>query len=223
PTRSFRLPGVNVGADQILVVAVSLSVGLGLLVFFRYTRLGLLTRAVVSDRSLTDLTGSDPAAVTTFSWMLGSALAATSAILFVPFIGLDSLLLTLLVVEAFGAAVVGRLRSLSIAMTAAFGIALVQSLATKVVAELQMPQLSSIPSAIPFTALFAVLLFSRRGSLVEVTTVRKPILVARRRSSRPRLLFALGAIGVGALLPFMLDARRLGTATATVTFVLIFS
>jgi len=97
PTRTYELVDLQVGLDQTLVVVIAVASGIGLIVFFRATRLGLQTRAVVSDRSLSGLTGVNASNVTTLSWMLGSAFAAGAGILFAPFIGLDSLLLTLLV------------------------------------------------------------------------------------------------------------------------------
>ena len=44
---TFRLPGVNVGYDQAIIVAISLASALLLAAFFRATRLGIQTRAVV--------------------------------------------------------------------------------------------------------------------------------------------------------------------------------
>jgi branched-subunit amino acid ABC-type transport system permease component len=135
PTSTYRVFGVQVGIDQTLVVAVALGAALALVLFFRGTSLGLQTRAVVSDRSLTGLTGVNPGRVTTLAWMLGCSFAALSGILFAPFIGLDSLLLTLLVVQAFGAAAVGRLRSFPITVIGAFGLGVAQSITTKIVSD----------------------------------------------------------------------------------------
>jgi branched-subunit amino acid ABC-type transport system permease component len=223
PTGTYELFDLRVGIDQTLIVVVAVGVSLGLIAFFRATRLGLQTRAVVSDRSLTGLTGVNARTVTTLSWMLGSAFAATAGILFAPFIGLDSLLLTLLVVDAFGAAAVGRLRSFPVTALAAFGIGVAQSLATKVVAG--HPSLAGFPSAIPFLTLLGVLLLSRKGSFREVTVVERVArlrgAVGGRRSQFPArsLLFAFGT---AAVLPALVSGPRLVTLTATSAFVLVF-
>src|ERR1051326_246360 len=47
PTSTYRLFGVSVGVDQTLVVLIALASGVALVAFFRFTRLGLQTRAVV--------------------------------------------------------------------------------------------------------------------------------------------------------------------------------
>jgi hypothetical protein len=91
PTGAYRLPGVNVGVDQTVVVGIAVATAIGLVAFFHRTHLGLQTRAVVGDRDLTELVGASSRRVTTFSWMLGCSFAALSGILFSPFIQLDSL------------------------------------------------------------------------------------------------------------------------------------
>ena len=221
PRTTFKVFGVFVGYDQALVVAIALTAALGLIAFFRFTHLGLATRAVVSNRSLTGLSGTNPGAITTFSWMLGSAFAALSGILFAPAIGLDSLLLTLLVVEAFGAAALGRLRSFPITVTAAFGLGVIQAVATKIVNESTFRSLVGLPSAVPFVALLAALVFSRRGSLTEITA---PLKVRSGRGGRFRLPTArlAAAFGLAALLPPFLNGSRLVTLTATLGMILVF-
>lgn len=224
PEGTYRLFDVNVGYDQTFVVGIALAAGLALIGFFRFTHLGLKVRAVVSDGTLTGLTGVNAAAITTTSWMIGCAFAATSGILFAPFIGLDSLILTLLVVEAFGAAAVARLRSFTVTAVAAFAIGVAQSLATKIVGDIGERALVGLPTAIPFLVLLAVLLFSRRGSFQEVTSSAKGAAV--RRLSARRAGFSrrglLGVFGAAAVLPPLVSGDRLITLTTTAGFVLIF-
>src|SRR5205807_8993424 len=94
-------------------------------------------------------------------------LAALSGILFAPFVQLDSVVLTLLVVQAFGAASVGGLRNLSLTTLGAYGIGIAAAVVTKVVAS--KPSLAGLPSALPFIVLFLVLVGSHRGRFAEVT------------------------------------------------------
>jgi branched-subunit amino acid ABC-type transport system permease component len=224
PTRTYRLFDVNIGIDQTLVVAVAVVAGLGLVAFFRFTHLGLQTRAVVDDRNLAGLSGTAPGRITAVAWMLGAAFAATSGILFAPFIGLDSILLTLLVVEAFAAAIIGGLRSFGITAAAAFGLGVAQGLATKVVGESGIRSLAGLPSSLSFIVLFGVLVVSRKGRFREVTAVRaRPV---RSRAAVPQRRFPVRAmvasLAVAAVLPPFLSGSRLLTLTATVIFVLVF-
>ena len=78
------------------------------------TRIGVSMRAVVDDRPLLELNGARPDRVSLVSWMIGVSLSALAGILITPFEGgsLSSTLLTLLVINAFAAAMFGRLRNL---------------------------------------------------------------------------------------------------------------
>src|SRR5260370_33121092 len=169
PHSSFRLPGVNVGYAQAIIVAIAATAGLGLLLFFRRTQLGLQTRAVVDDPELTDLMGGDPGRITTISWVLGCSFAALSGVLLAPLLGLDAVLCTLLVIQAFGAAAIGRLVSLPLTYVGALGIGVAASLSTKYVAH--HPSFAGIPTSLPFIALFVVLVISPKGRFAQVTTV----------------------------------------------------
>src|SRR5436190_3384150 len=69
-------------------------------------------RASVHDRSLATLNGARPAVIAMLAWATGCVLAAVGGILIAPGSGLDAGLLSLLIVNAYAAAIIGRLRSL---------------------------------------------------------------------------------------------------------------
>src|SRR5256886_5000544 len=223
PHSTFRLPGVNVGWDQVILVAIAAGAGLGLAVFFRYSRLGIQTRAVVDDPGLTELEGLDSSLITTFSWMLGCSFAALAGVLLAPLLGVDAVLLTLLAIQVFGAAVIGRLTSLPLTYFGAMLIGLAQALATKLVTGHQ--SLNGLPSSLPFIILFAALVLSPKGFFQEVVRTRAAALRTGRRAVGPTfpwpLLVTLGA--VAGLLPTRLNGARLLTASSTLGFVLVFA
>ncbi|MCA1844444.1 MAG: hypothetical protein LC792_14895, partial [Actinobacteria bacterium] len=136
--------------------------------------------------------------------------------------GVDAVILTLLVIQAFGAAAVGRLVSLPLTYAGGLSIGVAASLSTKFVVD--HPALAGVPSSLPFVVLFAVLVFSRKGKFAELTRtdVRAGATVGVVAARFPTgLLVALAVLGVS--LPGRLDSARLLTATAVVAFVLIFS
>jgi len=221
PRRTFQLFGVKVGVDQAIVVALAAVVAVGLAGLLRHTRFGLRTRAVVDDRQLCELVGINSSATTTASWILGCVLAAAAGILFSPFVQLDSVLLTLLVIQAFGAAVVGRLHSIPLTNLGAYGIAIGAALATKYATG--RPSLAGLPTSLPFMVLFGVLLFAGRGWLrAEGAGRTAPGWQHRLPTGFPTGMLAGGAAAAAAL-PLLLDSSRLLTATATLIFVLIFA
>ena len=220
PQSTFRLPGVNVGWDQALLVVIAAASGLGLALFFR-TRFGILTRAVVDDRGLSELARVNSNVVTSASWIIGCAFAALSGILLAPLLGVDAVILTLLVLYSFGAAAAGRLVSLPLTYLGALSIGVTASVSTKFVVD--YPSLQGLPSSLPFIVLFAVLVFSPKGKFLELTRTDVRTSTGGVTAGRfpARLLVALAVTGI--LLPERLSSGRLLTATAVLAFVLIFS
>jgi branched-chain amino acid transport system permease protein len=113
----FGSAGFDIGSTFVLwhrfitiLTAVAIAIFLRLLLY--RTRIGVTMRAVVDNRSLAGLHGARPEAASMLAWALGSSLAAVSGILLVPELGLQVDALTLLIINAFAAAIVGRLRSL---------------------------------------------------------------------------------------------------------------
>jgi branched-subunit amino acid ABC-type transport system permease component len=225
PRWTYRLGDLQVGIDQTLLVVIAAASALALVFFFQRTRLGLYTRAVVEDPDLTELNRLDSRRIATFSWMLGCAFAALSGVLLAPVLGLDAVLLTLLVIQAFGAAVVGRLTNLRGAYVGAIIIGVVASLSTKFVAD--TPSLAGLPPSLPFLILFAVLVFSRKGSFSEFLKSERTSTIGRMRSAVSGRRFPLpvlvGAVAVAVVVPLNFNGSQLLTATSVLAFVLIFS
>ena len=84
-------------------------------------------RAVVDDRSLLQLNGGRPVMVSMLSWAIGASLAAVAGVLIAPVQNLEPITLTLLVVTAYAAAAVGRLRSLPLTFLGALILGLGES------------------------------------------------------------------------------------------------
>lgn len=101
-----------------IVAALALAGGLRLLLF--ETRLGMAMRAMVDQRELVALFGARVRWISTFSWALGATTAALAGVLIAPVLdNLAVLPLTFFVVYAYGAAVLGRLRSLPLTFAGA--------------------------------------------------------------------------------------------------------
>jgi branched-chain amino acid transport system permease protein len=116
--------GTAVTIHRLIMVGVALVVAVVLWVLLNRTRMGVTMRAVVDDRALLQLNGGRPALVSMFSWALGAALAAVAGILIAPIQNLEPITLTLLVVTAYSAAAIGRLRSLPLTFLGALIVGL---------------------------------------------------------------------------------------------------
>ncbi len=97
---------------QAITMGVAILVALALRFLLYRTRIGIAMRASVDDHSLATLNGARPARVAMLAWATGCVLAAIGGILIAPGSGLDAGLLSLLIVNAYAAAIIGRLRSL---------------------------------------------------------------------------------------------------------------
>ena len=173
PQHTFDIGGVFIGEDQMIITGIALAATVALFVFFRRTRLGLAMRGVVDNPELLDLGGTSPAVVRRWAWIIGSSFAVLAGVLLAPTLNLDATVLTLLVVQAFGAAAIGRFSSLPLTYVGGLVIGILASVATKYVVT-GSAALAGLPASIPFIVLFLVLIFTPRSKLAD------------RRVSRPR-------------------------------------
>src|SRR5437764_5415730 len=125
----FRLIGTSVvvGYDQLTTVIVAVVLALGTAAVLRYTTLGASMRAVADDPESARLWGISVNRVTAASWMVGSAMAAIAGVLITPLISFTTFALTLIVIDAFTAALIGRLSSLPLTVVGAALLGLAQT------------------------------------------------------------------------------------------------
>lgn len=153
--------GIHIGQSYVsghdlVTLACAVLVAGGLYVLLNRTRTGLAMRACVDAPELAALYGTRPYRLSALSWAIGSALAALGGILLTPVVQLDYVTMTLLVITAYTAALVGRLRSLPWTFVGALGLGLVQSYAVAYLPS--SPFWIAFRAAIPALLLFVVLL-----------------------------------------------------------------
>ena len=165
---TFRFLDVNIRYSQVTVVVVAIVAVAGLYALFRFTRLGIAMRAVVDDPDLVDLQGTSPVRVRRISWIIGSTFAALSGVLIVPFLGLESITLTFLVVQTFGAAAIGLFSSIPLTFLGGILIGIGESVLTKY--EITYPNLLGLSRSLPFLVLIVVMLVTPRQKLLPPTT-----------------------------------------------------
>jgi len=124
----INLFSVPITYDRLSHVVTAIAVAFGLRFLLFGTRLGSRMRAVVDDRELARLRGVRSVLVARCGWMIGFALAALGGILFSGGQNLNAIVLTLLVLNAYGAAMVGRLTSLPMTFVGALLLGLCQEL-----------------------------------------------------------------------------------------------
>lgn len=149
--RTVELGGIVIEYHQLLIFATAIAVAIGLRVLLYNTRIGVAMRAVVDSRDLAALNGVSPDRVSGLAWALGCSLAGLAGILIAPILNLDQTQLTLLVINAYAAAMVGRLRSLPLTAVGAIILGLAREAANQ--------YSDSLPSWITVDTVPAIMLF----------------------------------------------------------------
>ena len=163
----FRIQDVSITADNVVDLALGIGAAVALYIFFKATRLGTAMRGVVDDSQLLDMTGTSPIRVLRSAWVIGSIFAAASGVLFAAVQQqLDVSILSLLVVQAFGAAAIARFSSLPMCLVGGLVVGVVQQVLSKI--DAPHPALQGIDINVPFLTLFVVLLVMPKGKLTEI-------------------------------------------------------
>ncbi len=161
----FTFLGVRIDYEEVITVGAAIAIAVGLRLFLYQTRTGIAMRGVVDNRPLIGLFGGRPARLSTLSWSIGASLASVAGILVAPRLQLQPLILTLLVIDAYAAAVIGRLRSLPMTFAGGLLVGLLSSYAQGYVPNVgafwsstpvQGLLTQSVPSLVLFIALLVV-------------------------------------------------------------------
>lgn len=200
--------GVNLSYQQLIVVGAAIVSAVVLRLFFIRTRVGIATRAVVDDRELAALTGATPARFAQLGWAMGCSLAALAGILIAPQLNLSITGLTLLVINGYAAALVGRLRSLPLTFAGAILLGLIYSYAIG-----YLPvgdSWSAFEQIIPMLYLLIVMLVlpQPRATLARRVLARAPRIVGLKES----LLAGAALIGLTVVAAQFLHGDNFGYA-----------
>lgn len=197
PTSTVTILGANVTTHELIALGCAVLLGIGLRLFFYRTRTGVAMRGVVDDPGLLQLNGLNPDRLAALSWMMGSFLAVLAGVLLTPVSGggLAAEALTLLVIDAFAAAVFGRLRSIPRTFLGAVVLGLGASYVLDYFPK-SWSWASNFRVSLPMVVLFAVLIVLPQDRLRGATIMR-----TRERFRTPSVRSAViaGACLVGAV------------------------
>ena len=163
PDKSFTLPGdVTVNSDQLIVLGVTVLLLFALRIIVMKTKMGTAMRAVSFDTQAAALMGININAVISFTFGLGSALAAAGGILYaMNYTAIDPLMGILPGIKAFVAAVLGGIGNIPGAALGGLIIGIVETLVSGYIS-------SAYRDAVAFGILILILLFKPSGILGKV-------------------------------------------------------
>ena len=184
----FRLDGINIQYQEVLIIGVAAAVAVGLRLLFYSTRTGVALRAVVDDPELVAMAGASPNRMSQYGWILGFVMAALAGVLLAPTqtTGLNIEYMTLLVVNGYAAAIVGRLKNIPVTFAAAIGIGLAENyIISYVLPHLPQSLVPDITLALPMVFLFIALVTLpsvRLRAAGRLSTVRAPRVAGGKES-----------------------------------------
>jgi len=113
PRGFVTVAGTALRWGDIGLFVTGVGVSLGLFAFFKFTQVGLAMRGAAENRRAASLMGIDPDLTAAAAWALGGGLAALGGVLLAAVTDLDPYNLSLQVLPAFVAALLGGLESLA--------------------------------------------------------------------------------------------------------------
>jgi branched-chain amino acid transport system permease protein len=128
PDEPVSVLGANIPRDRFLLLALLLVVTFVLWAVFRFTRFGLATRASAENEEIATLLGYSADFQAAVSWVVASLIAGGVGILVAPITGVTPSRLTLLIVPALAAALVGAFSSFWTSALVGLSIGMTQSL-----------------------------------------------------------------------------------------------
>jgi ABC-type branched-subunit amino acid transport system permease subunit len=130
PVKAYHLlNGVAITSDQIIVLGVAIVCIAGLTIFLTRSHTGLKMRALADRRDLAETRGINDGRMSRLAWVLGSVLAGVAGVAGAPLLhSLNTGVYTLVVFVAVCAAVLGRFRSIPLAVVGAISISVISDL-----------------------------------------------------------------------------------------------
>jgi ABC-type branched-subunit amino acid transport system ATPase component/branched-subunit amino acid ABC-type transport system permease component len=158
PSNGIKVTGGAVVPEGMLILAGIAIVLFGLLqLLYRRTKFGLATTGVAENELAMSSLGWNPDRIAAINWALGGALAGLAGIFLVPLLGLSNTSLTLTIIPALSAALVGGFSSLPLTLLGGFVIGVLEAEATRYITA---PGWSE---AVPFIVIIVVLVVRGRG------------------------------------------------------------
>jgi branched-chain amino acid transport system permease protein len=176
---AFTVDSIRITYNEAIILALAVVVAVALWLFLNRTRVGVTMRATVDNRHLVSLSGAEPVRSSQIAWIASMMLAGLGGVLIAPYVTLNPLALTLVIVNSYAAAVFGRLKSLPMTFAGAIVLGLCVSYAVGYIEPSGNQYLQGLILAVPALLLFGALLVMkssrlRRNDPTHVRNVLKP-------------------------------------------------
>ncbi|HEX7134514.1 MAG TPA: ABC transporter permease, partial [Iamia sp.] len=201
PNEVVRWGSLSFSRDRLYLTAIVVLLGVALWAYFRFTRIGLATRAASENERAASLSGFSPELLAGGAWVLSSTFTGLVAILAAPSTSLNPTNYTLFVIPALAVALLARLDSLAVACLGGLLLGAGQSEISLLVSRPWWPEWATVgvADALPFV-LIVIALFAFGGSLPDRGAVQAIALPPVFRSrNRPWVVAGGTVAGLAAL------------------------
>jgi branched-subunit amino acid ABC-type transport system permease component len=180
PSRNVTLFGdVMIGLDRLLLIGIALACALVLRFVYSGTLFGLATSAIAENRRVAASAGWSPNQIELLNFAVAGGLSALAAILLAPIVTLNAAVLSIAVIPALAAALVGRFSSFGVTVAAALVIGIIQSeisLFQPDIADalgVSAASLTGLVQAVPLAIILGYMIVTGRSRLQRGETVAR--------------------------------------------------
>jgi ABC-type branched-subunit amino acid transport system ATPase component/ABC-type branched-subunit amino acid transport system permease subunit len=215
---------ITIPADALINIGLVVVLAVVLGIVYKRTLFGLATSAVAEDRQVAAISGWPAWKIELINFMVAGTLSALAAILLAPIVTLDASVLSLIILSALAAALVGRFSSFLIVTGAALLIGVLQSeldlFQTNIATALnvQVPSLTGLSQAVPLVIILVVALTQGRSRLGRgELSIKLPLPGAGRVNPT---LIVLG-VGIGIAMLYLLSPIWADALIVTFAFAIL--
>ncbi|HZC07808.1 MAG TPA: branched-chain amino acid ABC transporter permease [Ktedonobacterales bacterium] len=167
PQNGIRIAQLTLGYNQLANIIIAAALAILLAVFLRFAPLGIAMRATSDNPTAAQLLGIRVNMVAATSWILGSVTAAIAGLLLAPLTTLNTTQLTIVVITAFGAALIGGLTNLPLTFLGGIFLGVTQSLLILVVPA----QIGGAKDVLTFAVILGVLLLRKEVRVLAISAM----------------------------------------------------
>ena len=170
PDDSITIAGdIRITQDRLILIGIVLVLAVALRFVYSGTLFGLATSAVAENRRVAAIARWAPSRIEFVNYAIAGLLSALAAILLAPIVGLNAAILSITILPALAAALVGRFSSFALTVIAALGIGIIQSELSLYQPDLadffsvSTASLTGLTEAVPLIIILVVTVFSGRA------------------------------------------------------------
>ncbi len=224
PNEPVSFAGISFPRDRLWLTGVVLATTVAVWAWFRFTRIGLATRASTENERAVSLARYSPQVLAGSTWVLSATVVGFLVILASPIAPPNPRTYILAIVPALAAAVIGRLLSIAVTVAAAFALGIFQSIVVYQSTSPWWPDwaVSGIPEALPFGVIVIALFGLGRTLPTRGAVQADPLPEVTRPQMRAGVVAAMVATA-GVLIVVAQGGYRIGIITSMIMTIVMLS